>query len=146
MRRIKGALKKVLSFAKAKVWPIVRPLVSVVASVLPGPASLVAQRLLVADPVVDVGVSALAASNQPVVQSDAQADFYTLSVQTHVCQLDDQKLPILIDTVSSDETFWQDMGETVKVPINSLQTTSSSCRAVVCLSALSKFVNRLNTY
>lgn len=42
MRRIKGALKKVLAFAKGKVWPIVRPLVSVVASVLPGPASLVA--------------------------------------------------------------------------------------------------------
>ena len=45
-RRIKGFLKKFATTVKGKVWPILRPLVSTALSVIPGPAALIASRLL----------------------------------------------------------------------------------------------------
>ena len=61
-RRIKGFLKKFATTVKGKVWPILRPLVSTALSVIPGPAALIASRLLADRPAITVDVDGEAKS------------------------------------------------------------------------------------
>ena len=65
-RRVKGFFKKFASKVKGKVWPILRPLLSTALSVVPGPAALIASRLLSEKPVVSVAVDGVASSSGPI--------------------------------------------------------------------------------
>ena len=62
--RIKGFFKKVARVLVGKVLPVVKPLVNIAASVLPGPANLVVSKLL------DVFDSATTAVNTVAVSND----------------------------------------------------------------------------
>lgn len=74
-RRIKGFLKKFASAVKGKVWPILRPLVSTALSVIPGPASLIASRLLTEHPIITVDVDGEAKSTAALgLSTDEGAD------------------------------------------------------------------------
>lgn len=72
-------MKKAIAAIKGKVWPILRPLLSVAASALPGPAKLVAQRLLTPKPIIEVEISAEAKSDAPLsLSTDPGNDKYSV--------------------------------------------------------------------
>ena len=100
-QRFKGGLKKFVAAVKGKIWPVLRPLLSVATSVLPGPANLIAQRLLTPNPTVDVSVGVEAKATGDLVQlAGPNTDAFYTVLQYHVCQLDEAKQPIVVDTMS----------------------------------------------
>ena len=106
-RRIKGFFKKFASTVKGKVWPILRPLASTALSVIPGPAALIASRLLAEKPIVNVTVDGDASSTAALVSGPgATPDKFLVNVQYHICELDANKLPIVVDPLSPDESSW----------------------------------------
>lgn len=69
--RIKGFFKKAASFVAHKVWPVIKPLVGVASSVLPGPANLVLSRVSSGIDSVIASVNSIAVSNGSPATVDA---------------------------------------------------------------------------
>ena len=81
LRRIKGFFKKFASAVKGKVWPVLRPLLSTALSVIPGPASLIASRLLTAHPIITVDVDGEAKSTAALgLSTDEGADKFEVLI------------------------------------------------------------------
>ena len=108
--RIKGFFKKASSFIANKPWPVVRPLANAAASVLPGPANLVLTRVVSGVDTVVTNVNSIAVSNgaKALITEDGQelGDKFEVTMQTHICELDENDEPIVLDTVTSDDYLW----------------------------------------
>ena len=108
--RIKGFFKKASSFVANKLWPVIRPLANAAASVLPGPAKLVLTRVVSGVDTVVTNVNSIAVSNgaKALITQDGQelGDKFEVTMQTHICELDENDEPIALDTVTSDDYLW----------------------------------------
>ena len=108
--RIKGFFKKASSFIANKLWPVIRPLANAAASVLPGPANLVLTRVVSGVDTVVTNVNSIAVSNgaKALITEDGQelGDKFEVTMKTHICELDGNGEPIVLDTVTSDDYFW----------------------------------------
>lgn len=126
--RIKGFFKKISRVLIGKVLPVVKPLVNVAASVLPGPANLVVSKLLDVFDTASTAVNTVALSNDKVTTIGADGavdgDAFMLTQQVHVCELDVNDEPIVLDTVTSDDTLWQSAGDSIPVYVNSTVAAS----------------------
>lgn len=108
--RIKGFFKKAASFVANKLWPVIKPIANVAASVLPGPANLVVTRVVSGVDTVLTNVNSIAVSNGPkaLLSEDGaeSGDKFVVTMQTHICELDVNDEPIVLDTVTSDDYLW----------------------------------------
>lgn len=62
-----------------------------------------------------------------------------------MCELDVNDEPIVLDTVTSDDTLWQSAGESIPVYINST-VTASAMQAVNPFASYGKFTSRVASY
>ena len=109
LTRIKGFFVKAVKFAKSKVLPIFKQVAPLVSPLIPGLTPiLVGINALDKSPAVTSTVKCAAVAKTNVLGSynDSTGDFFKLTMQVRLCELDSNDEPVFIDTIANNDYQW----------------------------------------
>lgn len=149
LTRVKGFFVKAVKFVKNKVLPIFKQVAPLVQPLIPGITPiLVGINALDKSPAVTstVKCSAVAKTNALGSFKDSTGDYFKLTMQVRLCELDSNDQPIYIDTIANNDYQWQNASEPFRYFVNAADQPPQQTSVVNVEFSNGKFAERYAAY